>query len=263
MDEIGASKDASIRILLLASMISATLSRTIIQSEKNRHPQRQETGAAGRAATASRHPVDEGDGGLVSALRGDAARPDDESLRMEPNHGPASQSGRRPELATQAERARSRSRTDCTPRLEASERFRCSEHEGVNAQNSWSFSASRTDLRPGQWAHGPRWVPHGVEGERWQGFEAVRVLPGLGAEVLLVPLVGHSEGHCGVAIAAGGGAGGCTRGTRILATARSIRRRRAARPGWRSFSDCAGPTTRRGWRTGPACASSRAIAPAR
>jgi hypothetical protein len=34
LDEIGASKDASIRILLLASMISATLSRTIVQSEK-------------------------------------------------------------------------------------------------------------------------------------------------------------------------------------------------------------------------------------
>lgn len=34
LDEIGASKEASIRILLLASMISATLSRTIVQSEK-------------------------------------------------------------------------------------------------------------------------------------------------------------------------------------------------------------------------------------
>lgn len=34
MDEIGASKEASIRILILASMISATLSRTIVQSEK-------------------------------------------------------------------------------------------------------------------------------------------------------------------------------------------------------------------------------------
>jgi hypothetical protein len=34
LDEIGASKEASIRILPLASMISATLSRTIVQSEK-------------------------------------------------------------------------------------------------------------------------------------------------------------------------------------------------------------------------------------
>jgi hypothetical protein len=34
LDEVGASKDASIRIVLLASMISATLSRTVVQSEK-------------------------------------------------------------------------------------------------------------------------------------------------------------------------------------------------------------------------------------
>lgn len=34
LDEIGASREASIRILLLASMVSATLSRTIVQSEK-------------------------------------------------------------------------------------------------------------------------------------------------------------------------------------------------------------------------------------
>ncbi|MFP2927042.1 MBL fold metallo-hydrolase [Pyxidicoccus sp. 3LG] len=60
-------------------------------------------------------------------------------------------------------------------------------------------------FRPVQWAHGPRWSPHEVAGERWFGFEAVRVLPGLGEDVLLVPLVGHSEGHCGVAVKAEGG----------------------------------------------------------
>ncbi|WP_164012359.1 MBL fold metallo-hydrolase [Pyxidicoccus trucidator] len=58
--------------------------------------------------------------------------------------------------------------------------------------------------RPRQWAHEPRWTPHAVDGERWFGFEAVRPLPGLGDEVLLVPLVGHSEGHCGVAVKSGG-----------------------------------------------------------
>ncbi|MCP3143922.1 MBL fold metallo-hydrolase [Pyxidicoccus xibeiensis] len=59
--------------------------------------------------------------------------------------------------------------------------------------------------RPVQWAHGPRWMPHEVAGERWFGFEAVRPIPGLGDEVLLVPLVGHSEGHCGVAVKTGSG----------------------------------------------------------
>jgi glyoxylase-like metal-dependent hydrolase (beta-lactamase superfamily II) len=50
------------------------------------------------------------------------------------------------------------------------------------------------------WAHGPRWVEHSVEGEEWQGFESVRILPGSDAEILLVPLVGHTRGHTGVAI---------------------------------------------------------------
>jgi glyoxylase-like metal-dependent hydrolase (beta-lactamase superfamily II) len=54
--------------------------------------------------------------------------------------------------------------------------------------------------RPAQWAHGPRWQPSEASGEPWLGFEAVRDLPGLPPEVLLVPLFGHSPGHCGVAV---------------------------------------------------------------
>jgi glyoxylase-like metal-dependent hydrolase (beta-lactamase superfamily II) len=50
------------------------------------------------------------------------------------------------------------------------------------------------------WRHGPRWVRHEAGGERWFGFESVRVLPGSGAEIALVPLAGHSLGHTGVAI---------------------------------------------------------------
>lgn len=53
-----------------------------------------------------------------------------------------------------------------------------------------------------QWAHGPHWVTHRTQGERWFGFDAVRAIPGLDAEVLLVPLQGHTRGHCGVAVRA-------------------------------------------------------------
>ncbi len=53
------------------------------------------------------------------------------------------------------------------------------------------------------WRHGPRWVEHETDGEDWQGFESVRILPGLEAEVVLVPLVGHSRGHTGVAVNCG------------------------------------------------------------
>lgn len=51
-----------------------------------------------------------------------------------------------------------------------------------------------------QWAHGPRWVRHKTQGERWFGFDAIRAIPGFDPDVLLVPLTGHTRGHCGVAV---------------------------------------------------------------
>lgn len=55
--------------------------------------------------------------------------------------------------------------------------------------------------------HGPRWLIHrtGAGGDRWFGFESVRVLPGVDPEVLLIPLPGHSAGHTGVAVRDGDG----------------------------------------------------------
>src|ERR1035438_7497439 len=50
------------------------------------------------------------------------------------------------------------------------------------------------------WAHGPRWAQHDVGGNDWFGFESVRILPGSDAEILLIPLPGHTLGHTGVAI---------------------------------------------------------------
>jgi glyoxylase-like metal-dependent hydrolase (beta-lactamase superfamily II) len=55
------------------------------------------------------------------------------------------------------------------------------------------------------WAHGPRWVEHDAGGEPWHGFESVRILPGSDAEILLIPLYGHSHGHTGVAVRQGDG----------------------------------------------------------
>jgi glyoxylase-like metal-dependent hydrolase (beta-lactamase superfamily II) len=55
------------------------------------------------------------------------------------------------------------------------------------------------------WAHGPNWIKHEVEGDEWFGFEGVRILPGTGAEMLLVPLAGHSRGHSAVALRTGEG----------------------------------------------------------
>ena len=54
------------------------------------------------------------------------------------------------------------------------------------------------------WAHGPRWAQHAVGGEAWLGFDSVRILPGSDAEILLIPLLGHTLGHTGVAARQGG-----------------------------------------------------------
>ena len=65
--------------------------------------------------------------------------------------------------------------------------------------------AERTRYRRVQFAHGPQWRPYQVVGEPWFGFDAVRELDGLPAEILLVPLAGHTRGHAGVAVDIGEG----------------------------------------------------------
>ena len=57
----------------------------------------------------------------------------------------------------------------------------------------------------GHFAHGPKWAVHDVDGDDWFGFESIRVLPGVDPEILLIPLVGHSRGHTGVAVRDGDG----------------------------------------------------------
>jgi glyoxylase-like metal-dependent hydrolase (beta-lactamase superfamily II) len=60
----------------------------------------------------------------------------------------------------------------------------------------------RMRYAPRQFAHDPDWALYATHGERWFGFDAVRTLHGVGSrtEILLVPLFGHSRGHCGVAV---------------------------------------------------------------
>ncbi|MER6988034.1 MBL fold metallo-hydrolase [Saccharopolyspora hirsuta] len=68
------------------------------------------------------------------------------------------------------------------------------------------YQAMRRDLAQDrylhhQFRHGPKWRVYGsADGERWFGFEAVRDLPGLPPDILLVPLPGHTRGHTGVAV---------------------------------------------------------------
>jgi glyoxylase-like metal-dependent hydrolase (beta-lactamase superfamily II) len=60
----------------------------------------------------------------------------------------------------------------------------------------------RNRYRTAQLAHGPRWVEHALAGDRWLGFERVRVV---GDDIALVPVVGHTRGHCAVAVRDGRG----------------------------------------------------------
>jgi glyoxylase-like metal-dependent hydrolase (beta-lactamase superfamily II) len=67
----------------------------------------------------------------------------------------------------------------------------------LRAATARATSKERNRYRPAQIAHGPKWVPHAVAGDSWLGFERVRVV---GDDIALVPLIGHTRGHCAVAV---------------------------------------------------------------
>jgi glyoxylase-like metal-dependent hydrolase (beta-lactamase superfamily II) len=70
-----------------------------------------------------------------------------------------------------------------------------------------SAAARRTALdrmryRPQQWGTRGMWSGYSSSnlGEPWYGFDCVRDLPGIGPDVLMVPLIGHTLGHAGIAV---------------------------------------------------------------
>ncbi|MCY0854681.1 MBL fold metallo-hydrolase [Cupriavidus sp. D39] len=54
-----------------------------------------------------------------------------------------------------------------------------------------------------QFDHNPKWVVHEEQGEQWFGFSSIRAIPGLSIDILLIPLIGHTRGHVGVAVKQG------------------------------------------------------------
>ncbi len=75
--------------------------------------------------------------------------------------------------------------------------------EAAAARHRHGFVARRR-YRPAQWRAAAKWQEYQPGGETWFGFAAVRQLKELPPEILLVPLAGHSAGHCGVAVGEGG-----------------------------------------------------------
>ncbi len=51
-----------------------------------------------------------------------------------------------------------------------------------------------------QFAHGPQWQPYSDNDGEWLGLPARKLALGFTEDVLLIPLFGHTRGHCGVAI---------------------------------------------------------------
>jgi len=65
-------------------------------------------------------------------------------------------------------------------------------------QRTW---LDRQRFRPQQWSSVDRWTGYELgHGEPWFGFDAVRNLRGIPSEILMVPLIGHTLGHAGIAV---------------------------------------------------------------
>jgi len=73
------------------------------------------------------------------------------------------------------------------------------EYEAMQHPRTWiELAYDRLDF-----AHGPHWVFYEQQTAQWLGLDAIR-LP-FTPEMYLVPLFGHTRGHCGVAIQDGEG----------------------------------------------------------
>jgi glyoxylase-like metal-dependent hydrolase (beta-lactamase superfamily II) len=71
----------------------------------------------------------------------------------------------------------------------------------VRSATAQATVLDRMRYRPAQWSTRENWRTYRPRsGESWFGFECVRDLHGLPPEILLVPLVGHTLGHAGIAV---------------------------------------------------------------
>jgi glyoxylase-like metal-dependent hydrolase (beta-lactamase superfamily II) len=75
--------------------------------------------------------------------------------------------------------------------------------EELTAGLNPSCARERRAYAKDHFSHHPRWKAYQVEGETFQGLNAVTVLSNSDTDVLLVPLAGHTRGHCGVAVREG------------------------------------------------------------
>jgi glyoxylase-like metal-dependent hydrolase (beta-lactamase superfamily II) len=72
------------------------------------------------------------------------------------------------------------------------------EREHASMQKTW---LDRQRFRPQQWNTRENWQVYDLTGGTgWFGFDHVQALEGVPPEIALIPLIGHTHGHAGVAV---------------------------------------------------------------
>ncbi|MBK9034035.1 MAG: MBL fold metallo-hydrolase [Myxococcales bacterium] len=75
----------------------------------------------------------------------------------------------------------------------------------LDAATARATRAERKRYLPHQWAHQPRWSPVAETGDTWRDLPAARKLPGLDADIALLPMHGHTRGHSAIVVGTGDG----------------------------------------------------------
>lgn len=70
----------------------------------------------------------------------------------------------------------------------------------VAAEEKQSVDAGNPRYTPNQFSHGPMWQTYAENDCDFLALQARRVRAMPGVDIRLVPLFGHTEGHCGVAV---------------------------------------------------------------
>lgn len=70
----------------------------------------------------------------------------------------------------------------------------------VSAEEYGSFASGNQRYSAPQFEHGPDFVIHDHSDLTWFGMPARQIDTGLDVDIMMIPLFGHTRGHCGVAI---------------------------------------------------------------
>jgi len=81
-------------------------------------------------------------------------------------------------------------------------------HVHVHLREYQAAVTHQIPVKPGryisaQWKHSPNWKFYGDGGENWFGFAGVRAFGDANPDILIIPLHGHTPGHCGLAVRQG------------------------------------------------------------